>query len=189
MRGRPQRGRPLRFLKIISAGLSLASSMIVASLISIVLPGCSGDDSAAPTRILKSEIVDGPAPEGPLPAPAYRFEFLEPKQTEFPPGHEIQISARLILPSGEKPPTFVQLLVKRGKVNVNSLGLEPTEDDGSGTYNFSAKLNAPEEKGRYALVLSAIKYKTYQAENGRAPESRSVTVDSEPLVITVRGSR
>lgn len=155
---------------------------------SLFVFGCSGGDEPGSPRVLRSETVQGPPPNGPLPDPAYQFEYLQPEQRDFRPGEEIEFRAKMTLPEGEKPPSSVILLVRRGKVNVNSVNLEATDDSGAGTYEFNTRLRVPQEKGQYDLVLMVIKIKSYQTK-GHDPESRSSTVYSKPMAITVREKR
>src|SRR5579883_389273 len=155
---------------------SHANSAALAGWIATTLAvfGCSRRDEPASPRVLRTETVQGAPPNGPLAEPAYRFEYLQPKRTDFRPSEEIEFRAKMTLPEGEKPPSFVLLLLRRGKVNVNSVGLEPRDDSGAGTYTFDTRLKLPNEKGRYDLVLMVIKSKAYQTE-GREPEIRSST--------------
>src|SRR5690349_7624113 len=110
--------------------LWISLALLVASC-----PGC-GSNRREPGnhRALRTEVVEGNAGEGTALEVPYSFEWIEPKKREYRPGESMPVKVKLPLKGG-KPPSFVQLLVRKGKVNVNSMSLEPAETYGADEYN------------------------------------------------------
>jgi hypothetical protein len=148
-------------------------------------PGC-GSSRREPgnPRALRTEVVDGDTGKEPTLEIPYSFEWIEPKKKEYRPGEPVPVKVKLLL-NGGKPPSFVQLLVRKGEVNVNSMSLEPEEAYGADAYTFTAEVRAPQDPGKYTILIEAIR-SILRYDEGQRPQTQRKSVYSAPVSLTVQ---
>ena len=166
-----------------SPTIRLADLVLVAHL--VLTSGCGGPPELGDPRLLRSEVSEAPVPVGPLSKPSYLLELTKPEPGEYLCGKPIVFEGSLTLADGEKPPSTLQVLVRQGKLNIDSKSLEPKGEEGARKCTFKGEIRSPSKKGTYQIVLMAIKTVVY-APVGKEAESRTATVYSRPTVIRMR---
>jgi hypothetical protein len=134
--------------------------------------------------LLRSVILEGPAPTEPQPAPEYHLVIEVPKPGTYRPQEEIDVRASITLSEGQKPPASAQVLIRRRGVNLNSASLEAKKGDEPAALVLEGKIKLPKEPGPVDVVVNAVEMKSYQ-QKGRDSDVRVRTVSSTPLKISV----
>ena len=177
----PVKGRPLGEWRGIRSLIVLSLTIVVA-LVYVIIRRHAGEDPKQ--TLLRSELVEGPAPTAPEPPPDYHLELQAPKPGPYRPKEEIQVRASMTLSEGQKPPSSAQVLIRKRGFNLNSAFLKAEKGDGPGSLTLEGKIKLPNEPGQVDVVITAVETKVYQRE-GREPEVRIRTVSSSPLKILV----
>ena len=163
--------------------LIVLSLVVVVALVYAIIRRHAGEDRKQ--TLLRSEVVEGPAPTAPQPPPDYHIEFQAPKPGKYRAEEEIEVRASMTLSEGQKPPSKVIVMTRKRGVNLNSAFLEAKKGDGPSSLTLEGKIKLPKEPGPVDVLVTAVEMKVYQAK-GQTHQTRRVrSVESTPLKISV----